>query len=56
MVYSLFQVDLGIAAKSQIENIKVYSAVTMNTDNGNCRNRDVPVYAAFFFWIPLLES
>lgn len=30
MVCSLFQVDLSVAAKSQVENTNVYFVVTMN--------------------------
>lgn len=44
MIYSLFQVDLDVGVKSQVDNIKVYFAVTMNMDN---RNQDMSVYAFF---------
>lgn len=45
----LAPIDRGVTAKSQVENVKVYFAVTMSTDNGNHRNQDVPMYTASFF-------
>lgn len=47
-VHSLFQLDLGVAAKSQVKNIKEYFAVTVNTDNRNRRNQNVSVHAFYF--------
>ena len=49
MVCSLLRVIIGTAAKSQVESIKVYFVVTINSDNGNHRNQDMLCMQHFFF-------
>ena len=56
MIRSLLQVDRGVTAKSQVENIRVYFAVTMNTDSGSHGNQDVPVLCMQHFFLPDTSS
>ena len=53
MVYSFFQVDHDVTAKSQVESRKVYFAGTVNTDSESHGNQNVPM--RFFSWIPVLQ-
>lgn len=56
MMRSLLQVDNGVTAKSQVENIRVYFAVTVNTDSGSHRSQDVPVLCMQHVFLPDTSS
>lgn len=49
MVYSLFQVDHGVTAKSQVESRKVYFAGTVNTVKATTTKMCLCKYSAFLF-------